>query len=131
MSLLFGSDNQISTSLTNSIFFNPSINVGDGNKQEQRQTTDLTSTFTPKMDNSATASVGVGVAGGSGSGGAVAKGETTAIQPMKTKPAVSGVFTNGLTTENKILLALAGATVLGVYYMNNKQNGSKRITYKK
>lgn len=113
---LIGSDNQVTSSTSSSILFNPTITVGDGNVQEQQQTTDLTSTTSPKQDNSATASVGVGVGGGSGSGGAVKRQEgegQSTPQPFRAKRAVSGSPFSSI--DSKTLLMIGGALLAGAF----------------
>lgn len=118
MSLGMGSDNQNTASVTNSVFFNPTITVGDKNDTDQKQATDLTSAVTPKQDNSYTGSLGLGI-GGSGSGGPVQRSGDIddAPQVLGAKKAIDNVF------GNPSVIYIAGAVAISglAYYLYNKK----------
>lgn len=81
---IFGGSSQSSAQVTNSINFNPSIQVGDANTATPTSKTEQTALQSPTLKDDLAASVGLGF-GGSGSGGPVSKGSDEA-QPKLIKP---------------------------------------------
>jgi len=108
--------------LTNSIAFNPIINVGDDNKNTSKadQRASQSATTQQKDEMTTTASVGVGV-NGDGTGGAVESSKTGDNQPIAVKSVSDDFFSKDKT--KLYLIAGGGVALLGatLYFFKGKK----------
>lgn len=125
---LFGGSSSSSSSLNNSLAFNPIINVGDSNKADslnkQKGTADASATA--KDEFGMTASVGVGVGGGSGSGGPATSSRIGDVQPMKKKDTGNDNFFNdGIMSKINPMYAAGAVAIVGAGYYFLKKKKAK------
>lgn len=120
---LFGGSSQSTSSINSSIDFSPIIQFGTDQSSTQDKVNDLTSTTSPKLDDSLglSASVGVGV-GGTGSGGpaTTSRIQDEDLQPIETT--TSPLISKGLDINPYYLLGGVGALSL-VYYFTKRKKG--------
>ena len=114
---IFGGGSSSSQSLTNSISFNPILNIGDGNEgsTSAEQKSKAESTATTKDEFGMSAGVAVG-SGASASGGAVGNGDD--VQPTRTNQANSSAMLGGF---NMMYVALGLVGLGGGYYFIKKK----------
>jgi len=115
---LFGGSAASSQSLSNTISFNPIVNIGDGNDGSSQAdlTSKATATATAKDEFGLSAGVALGD-GASASGGPVGIGDD--VQPTNTSQP-SSMFGGG----SNMMLILGGAVALvggGVFYLTKKK----------
>lgn len=122
MGLFGGGGTSSSQTLSNTISYNPIINIGDDNESslDTAQRTDATSTATTKDEFGLSASAGFALAPGSSASGGVASlqraGDNQPMPTNKTEPML------GAAADNNMLLyiGIGGAALAGAYYLAKK-----------
>jgi len=118
---LFGGSASSSQTLTNSISYNPIINIGDDNESalDTAQRTDATSSATAKDEFGLSASAGFALGPNSqAQGGTASLARSGDTQPMQAQKTGAG---SGTVDNNMLMyIGLGGAALAGVYYLAKK-----------
>ena len=118
MGFLGGGVSSASSSISNSLVFNPIYTVGDGNEADSTARQSATSTATATAKDELGISASVGILGGTG--GPAELSRSGDIQPIQA-PTTDDFWSN--ESDKTTLYALGGALVLGggFYFYNKKK----------